>query len=283
MTQVFEFLVWNNCSNNCKFCYQKMHYNPCTHEDKIKSINKVIEFLNSDKFIKGSHILLVGGELFDDISISSEFIKLIELINNMMLSDDIDLLYINTNLIYEDISLLISTLNALDKSIHNRLRFTTSYDLCGRFKDKRTQDLMLSNLKFVTSNYQINTIANMILTDYFCDKVLSKEFSIRQFSEQYNCKYNIIPHIVFNSSLRAEKSKIFKTLLYIEDEIPGFIKFHKHEMNLTYPRYLWEFDRVKGELIYKSSKISDCGHSVNYKLYSDSGNCYVCDLNSLFS
>lgn len=282
MIQVFEFLLWNNCNNNCKFCYQKMHYKPCNHGDKIKSINKVIEFLSSDKFIKGSHILLVGGELFDDISINNEFLKLINLVNKMMINKDIDLLYINTNLIYQDVSLLLDTLNALDHSIYNRIRFTTSYDLCGRFKDDNDRKLMEENLRYVTNNYSVNVITNMILTDFFCDKVLSDQFSIKKFIEDNNCSYNIIPHIVFNPKLRAKSSKIFKTLLHIDCQIPGFLDFHKKEINLTYPRYLWEFDNSIGNLIYKSSKVGDCGHSINYKLYSETNSCYVCDLNSLF-
>jgi hypothetical protein len=48
----------------------------------------------------------------------------------------IDLLYINTNLIYENMSILFNFLDLIkNNNLFNRLKFTTSFDLQGRFKN----------------------------------------------------------------------------------------------------------------------------------------------------
>jgi hypothetical protein len=36
-----------------------------TNEEKIKALENTLDFLSSDRFNLGSHILIVGGELFD--------------------------------------------------------------------------------------------------------------------------------------------------------------------------------------------------------------------------
>ena len=70
MKTIYEFLLWNNCGNNCKFCHQRAHERKIDDKilmpkEQIESLNKCKEFLESDKFEDGNHILLVGGEIFD--------------------------------------------------------------------------------------------------------------------------------------------------------------------------------------------------------------------------
>ena len=119
---IIEFLLWNDCSahGKCAFCWQQAKHE-CSkfldNENKINSINCVKKFLKNN-FVKledgsnnkhtGNHILLVGGEIFDieDELVIQELKSLIDYIIQLMNNEEIELLYINTNLLYKDLSTL---------------------------------------------------------------------------------------------------------------------------------------------------------------------------------
>ena len=62
---ITEFLLWDNCNNNCKFCFQRKNPRLFSLDGQKQILDNVLSFLNSDDYIKGSHVLVVGGELFD--------------------------------------------------------------------------------------------------------------------------------------------------------------------------------------------------------------------------
>ena len=67
---IYEFIVWENCNNNCQFCFQRKNPKILNEQERYKALDNVINFIESDKFEKGSHLLIVGGEIFH---ITSEF------------------------------------------------------------------------------------------------------------------------------------------------------------------------------------------------------------------
>ena len=76
MKKIYEFLLWDNCNNNCKFCWQRENPRLYDHNTRLIIIDEVIKFIKSDKFEKGSHILVCGGEIFDkpsDFQVLSTF------------------------------------------------------------------------------------------------------------------------------------------------------------------------------------------------------------------
>ena len=60
---IYELILWNNCNRNCYFCWQKQQNDDLKHSQMLDSIHKTIEFVKQIK--DNSHVLLVGGELFD--------------------------------------------------------------------------------------------------------------------------------------------------------------------------------------------------------------------------
>lgn len=275
---VFEFLLWDNCNNNCQFCFQRENprlFNKCKREIIL---NKVLSFINSDKFIKGSHVLIVGGEIFDKPSdfeiLDSFFCQILK----YMIDGTIDLLYINTNLIYKDLggvdSLLkrIKTLNLFD-----RLRFTTSYDLQGRFRTEEDRNLMLSNLKLLTGIYtDLHVVTNTILTKQTCENILNGSFNPKEFCDNYNCDINLIPYIVYIKELSASRGQIFNALLKTNEIIPGYFKRYTDNLALSQDKLLYKFNGK--ELEFVSCGNLECGHSENFNMYSDDKTCFVCDL-----
>lgn len=280
---IYEFLVWDNCNNNCKFCFQRENPRLFNAKGRKMVLDETIKFIESDQFKKGSHILICGGEVFDkpiDFSILDDFFCNIL---KFMVDGTIDLLYINTNLIYKDLggvdSLLrrIKTLNLFD-----RLRFTTSYDIDGRFKTEDDRQLMLSNLKLLKGIYKdLKVVTNTILTKPVCEKIINEEYNIRDWMEEYQCYVNLIPYIVLDKNLMPSRNDLFKALNIIEKQAEGYLRRWIDNLDLKQEKWLYMYKDNQWQFV--SCEWDDkCGHSVNFKRYSDSGHCFVCDLKELF-
>lgn len=280
---VYEFLLWDNCNNNCKFCWQRENPRIFNKQQREKILNNVIKFIESSKFKKGSHILIVGGEIFDKPSdfemLDAFFCKILE----FMIAGVIDLLYINTNLIYKDLTGIVRLLQRIKiLNLFDRLRFTTSYDTEGRFKSLEDKDLMLSNLKLLTGIYnKLQTVTNIILTKPTCQAIINKEFSIKDFMNNFNCWVNLIPYIVLNNDLTADREEIFNALQFVDEENNGYLQKYITNLDLAQDKLLYMFK--DGRFKFCSCENADCGHSINFKKYSNTNECFICDLKELFN
>ena len=287
---IYEFLVWDNCNNNCKFCFQRENPRLFNQEGRKMVLDQTIKFIDSDQFKTGSHILICGGEIFDnpkDINILYDFFEqIIDRMNN----GTIDLLYLNTNLIYENIAPLFNVLDMIrDNHLFERLKFTTSYDLVGRFRDKPMpithhlpEEVMLDNLVSVKQEYpDIHIVTNTILTKPVCEKIINGEYNIRDWMEKYQCSVNLIPYIVLDKELMATRNEIFKALNIVEKQAEGYVRRWIDNLDLKQEKWLYIYKNNEWQFV-SCEWDEKCGHSVNFKRYSDSGHCFVCDLKELF-
>lgn len=281
---IYEFLLWDNCNNNCKFCYQKQNYHKLVDDQKRISISKVVEFLDSDKFIKGSHVLIVGGEVFDSPTIFLDINNLVQKLIDKMIANEIDLLYINTNLIYKKLDAIEYLLKQVkNNNLFDRLKFTTSYDLSGRFTQK-TECLMLNNLTHIMDTYpECKIIVNMMLSDTLCTRIIDRTFSVKLYCDKYKVGVNLIPYIILDSQLAASRNKIFKALVRIDQEIPGYLKSYISNLDLPQDKLLYFFNAKTNSFEFCSSNLLPCGHSENFKRYSSHNTCFICDLKKLFN
>ena len=282
---IYEFILWDNCNNHCSFCPQREICVDLSTRQKIQSIYKMREFIDSDKYIDGSHILLVGGEIFDDVTpeLKDCWWDTINYLGKKMNNKHIDLLYVNTNLLYKDLTLL----NYLFDIIHyyglwDRLKFTTSYDLEGRFANKSREQLFLENLKQIKEKYpDCKIVANTILTNKTCESILDGSFNPKKFCDEYDCDINLIPYIIYDKELSASPDMIFKTLIKTNELIEGYLKRYHNNLNLEQDKLVYRFNNTTHEFEYCSSKKMDCGHSENFKKYSNGDKCFICSLNEL--
>lgn len=311
MKTIYEFLLWNNCGNNCTFCHQRSHERKIddkilTPEQQVESLNKCKEFLESDKFIKGSHILLVGGEIFDVKSqiTKKALIDLLKFVKDKMCLNEIDLLYINTNLLYEDIKLLEWFLVLYQANgLIERIKFTTSYDMVGRFTTKERELLFYHNLKHITDTYpEIHIVVNTVLTNEACKRICEdtfgadylleylKEqgknvFTIQDWMNYFKVEINTIPYIRLDYDKAPEiptKNTVFNTLLHIDSISKGYLNRYADNIALTQKKELFEYNKIDKAFKYCSSKLADCGHSVNFQLsFADSNECFPCAIKKL--
>ena len=284
--RIYEFLLWNNCNNNCQFCFQKHH----RHEEKfldenqrVESMFKAVQLINSDTFIPGSHVLLVGGELFDTkFSEGTErvFRSLFCQMIHWMLNGHIDLLYINTNLLYTDTTYLTKyLLEPIKKNnLFDRLKFTTSYDLYGRFTKDRPASLVEHNLQKIVKKYpDIHIVVNMIMTKQFCEAVLSGTFSVKNFKTKYGVSVNTIPYIILTEDMAPTREQIYSTLAKLDADEPGYVKDYVHNIALPQEKLLYEYNGK--EYVFMTAANSPCGHNENFKMYTPTKDrCFVCDM-----
>lgn len=310
MKEIYEFLLWNNCGNNCTFCHQRAHERKIddkilTPEEQVESLAKCKEFLNT-QFVKENHILLVGGEIFDtkiDI-VKKGLIDLIKHVKNMMCNNEIDLFYVNTNLLYTDIDLLDWFLSLYQTNeLLKRIKFTTSYDMVGRFTSKEREILFYHNLKYLTDKYDdLHIVVNTVLTNEACKRIQNDTFgadyvleylkeqdkdkwTIKDWIEYFKVNINTIPYIRLPYDKAPEmptKAEVFNTLLHIDELIPGYLKLYADNIALTQIKNLYEYSKSEKSYKYCSSKLADCGHSENFRLsFADSNECFPCAIQKL--
>ena len=311
MKKIYEFLLWNNCSNNCTFCHQRAHERKIddkilTPKEQIESLLVCREFLQSDQFEDGNHILLVGGEIFDVTNFEVKIVLRDVLVSilDWMEKGKIDLFYINTNLLYKDTNILTEFLDRVkQRNLFDRLKFTTSYDMVGRFTSQEREQLFYKNLKFLTDIYKdIKIVVNTVFTKEACKRIQNDQFganylleylqtqekktcSIKDWMDYFRVQINIIPYIKLPYDLAPEmptKKEVFDTLLYVNNIIPGYLQDYSHNIALKQEKLLFEYNKLDKEFRYCSSELSDCGHSVNFKLsFADSENCFPCEIEKL--
>lgn len=277
---IFEFLLWDNCNNNCKFCFQRKNPRLFNKKERKQILDDTISFIKSDKFKKGSHVLICGGEIFDKPTDFEDLNVFFTQIDSLMADGTIDLLYLNTNLIYEDVSGLEFVLNLM-KDKFDRLKFTTSYDLHGRFRKKFDETLFFMNLKWIKEKFpECNIVVNTILTKQTCEKIINKEFSVKRFMEEYNCWVNLIPYIIYDEKLSGSRGQIFSALQIVDKENQGYLERYIPNITIEQEKDLYYYQN--GKYVFCSCELSDCGHAVNFKRYSKDGTCFCCDLKNFF-
>lgn len=287
---IFEFILWDNCKNNCRFCWQKKHYCKLNEIQKRDSITKVAKFLDSKDFIRGSHVLLVGGELFDtyEIGSSGNLMFLVDTITRKMITGDIDLFYVNTNLIYEDFRLLDQLLFKMKvKGLVDRLKFTTSYDVFGRFgtqKIENCEELWFDNLDYIKLNYpNVNVVINTILSEQYCHSVIddNNKDLVKRFREEYGYYVNLLPYVSINDELTPKRNDVFRTLRITENNNNGYLEGYIRNFDLPQKKLIYRY--VDGNLVFSSSDYNECGHGINFNMYSGSKTCFICDIKELFN
>lgn len=280
-----EFLMWGNCTNKCKFCHQCLKKDPETHLSESEMQNSINITINKVQSIENQEdVLLVGGEILNVYynSLISSMNSLFDTCIKKLLDNKIRYLYINTNLLYKDLTLLDSILQKIvTNKLENRLKFTTSYDLYGRFENNEIKTLFFNNLHYIHNKYpKINVVVNIILTKQAIEKIVSKEFDILEFKNKYNIVYiNFIPYIPINSdsSMTAEFKDYIKCFAVLENIFPGYIKTYINDFDFNQNKVLYEYKSGKG-YVECTSEYAECHHNVNFKKVLGNNECYICKL-----
>lgn len=281
---ITEFLLWDNCKNNCSFCHlkcKKPYSSFLSDSEKELSIKLANDYLNSNSFIYGSDILLCGGELFDipfTDGQKREFDKLANTVFSKINNGVIPSLFLNTNLIYDINTELLWFLGIADKyKVINKINFTTSYDLVGRYSCNKDKNLVKENIRKLHELYpNLKITANMILTRPVCNMIIDEDITLVGLQQELGVQINLIPYIILNEDLAPSKETLFQALYTIEVQNYGFFEDLALRFDREPKRLLFKF--YDGKFHNQTSAIDSCGHSHNFSLYSKDNTCFVCDL-----
>ena len=282
MRTMQEFLLWSNCTNYCEFCWQQKKKDLTTFLNEkemllcINETNKMRDTIND-----GDDVLLVGGEILAPYfsSVNSALQNLIDKCVGLVISDEIRYLYINTNLIYLDKINLTYLLDSF-LGIEDKLKFTTSFDVYGRFHSSIEKGIFLDNLAYIRDNYpKINIVVNSIITK----QLATSSFDFYAFKEEYKLRHiNFIPYIPVEDDriMDVEFKDIVKVLAKAEHENKGYIKFYIQDLDLNQNKKLYEYHKDEG-YVECTSKYAGCGHNENFRKVL--GNeCFICKLKDMF-
>jgi len=104
--------------------------------------------------LRDSDVLIVGGEVYapQEPSVNAELSKLFALIANKIKLGEIRYFYVNTNLAYNDMVNIDSLMTAFI-GIESSIKFTTSYDVYGRFASIEEEDAFIERSHNLTVKY----------------------------------------------------------------------------------------------------------------------------------
>ena len=277
-----EFLLWSNCPNNCQFCWQRKMDKAETNLTEAEKLQAIDAVKNEIATLDYTDILIVGGEVYCTHSqaVNDALIGLFELIKERIDNGLTRLMYANSNLLYDDLSVVMGLLDIFTGS-EDKLRFTTSYDIYGRYSDEAHRQLFLNNLAYITQHYpKIHPVVNCILTSQMCDYITGGHFNIGSFAETYRLAFvNMIPYIPVEQGdiMTPTWSQVTGALTYIETIAPHYLHNYVYQLDFHQDRVLKEYHKSEGFVVCTSEYLA-CGHNSNYTRATDDGSCYVCKM-----
>lgn len=307
-----QFELWQDCDNCCEWCYLKDHRILTTDKQKINNIKEVIKDINYNPSNEFNAIGLIGGEFFQgqlqNSEVKSEFLNMIKIINEKLISNQIKEFWITASLIKPNQLDLIDTLNIFDFNRfkdNQRVILCTSYDTMGRFHSKESETQWFSNLEVISTVFpKITLHTQSILTQDLIEKTIENP---RIFDKilKYSMLDFKIPNYFRDKQLAINGVKDYKALLRDNAyKFPNkfFIKDHKSLFKFL-PIYIKIFgkDKLKNLINYPSlrshtlkifsedyilsnrweygeDRYQKCGHLLDGQCYLDSDRCMYCDI-----
>jgi hypothetical protein len=297
-----EFVLWSNCPNNCRFCWQRLFHDKSTwlkEEEKLSCLDDCSSLIEEQE--GPFDVLLVGGEVFNSQgdSVNGRLKSLYQQIADYINQGKIRFLYANTNLTYSDRTNLVNLLDAFE-GLEDRLKFTTSYDLDGRFNrlneaesealeagkpcnPLNREELFMNNLKFINDSYpNINTVVNTIITRAVYDGIANDDYDLFWLMKEFPNTVvwvNLIPYIPVKgyAGLDLRYSQTLKVLERANELIPGYLMRYTVELDQNQDKLLYEYHKDKG-FIERTAEVMPCGHNENFKLVNRADDCFICKL-----
>lgn len=301
MSYMVQYGVWPNCCNACKFCLREERI-PYSKEKQLKNLSRIITNLDyvdfKDKFSSG--ISLLGGELYyiTDEDLQNRFLELIDAIIEKVLkvSKNPNCKYSTvTNGLY-DPTFLYKVIDRIANSVGiDKVDINFSYDLKYRFDSEEKRLQCLNNINDFHKKYNYRVGVQMILTQYILNLWKEGKFKINEFIEE-NIPGNILsflyPHPIKTGfeleDFNFSRTDLIPFLLYLKKENPetyySFLQSTKNSAVFKYTGLqtrVGNVSKAQPRLSGGKEVITDCGHSILYRCYTDSDKCMLCDLESL--
>lgn len=315
--KAIQFELWENCDNNCTFCYSKLDRINCTPEQQLHNIKFASDILNDGEKMKDYNcVALIGGEFFQgqlaDARVKTAFMDLIKQINHMVVEGSIEEVWLAATLTRENQSDLYEALDYFEDM--SKILITTSYDADGRYHLENGKDIWLNNLKLLKEKYKGITIhTQTIITQAFIDETMNPETNMIMKILQYSLLDFKLPSLYMKYACTLSKNGdkvtehrdiLMKTLhlypkkFFIERR-GDFIKFcykikrlfGKEKLKALFVAevrskslYLISRDFVNSDRwdLENNDEMAPCGHMIDSYSYLDSNKCARCDVYNIY-
>ena len=298
MGNMVQYSIWSNCCNNCDFCLRKERI-PYSREKQLLTLRRTrknLDFVDwKDKFSDG--ISLLGGELYyiEDKELQDEFMLLIDDIIEKVLkvSPNPNVKYSTvTNGIYNPEFLYRVIDRIIDKVGIQAVDLNFSYDLKYRYKNEERRKLVLKNINDFHQRYNYKVGVQMILTQYVIDMLKRGEFDVNKFIDENipgNTLCFLYPHPIETglnlTDFNFKRRDLFDFLKYLKEaNYFVYVSFMLSTMNSCSYKYTGLKNRTSLDFTeepkFTDGKeiLTECGHSILYRCYTDSDKCLLCDL-----
>lgn len=293
-----QYSIWSNCCNNCDFCLRKERI-PYSREKQLLTLRRTrknLDFVDwKDKFSDG--ISLLGGELYyiEDKELQDEFMLLIDDIIEKVLkvSPNPNVKYSTvTNGIYNPEFLYRVIDRIIDKVGIQAVDLNFSYDMKYRYKNEERRKLVLKNINDFHQRYNYKVGVQMILTQYVIDMWKRGEFDVNKFIDENipgNTLCFLYPHPIETglnlTDFNFKRRDLFDFLKYLKEaNYFVYVSFMLSTMNSCSYKYTGLKNRTSLDFTeepkFTDGKeiLTECGHSILYRCYTDSDKCLLCDL-----
>lgn len=298
MGNMVQYSIWSNCCNNCDFCLRKERI-PYSREKQLLTLRRTrknLDFVDwTDKFSDG--ISLLGGELYyiEDKELQDEFMLLIDDIIEKVLkvSPNPNVKYSTvTNGIYNPEFLYRVIDRIVDKVGIQAVDLNFSYDMKYRYKNEERRKLVLKNINDFHQRYNYKVGVQMILTQYVIDMWKRGEFDVNRFIDENipgNTLCFLYPHPIETglnlTDFNFKRRDLFDFLKYLKEaNYFVYVSFMLSTMNSCSYKYTGLKNRTSLDFTeepkFTDGKeiLTECGHSILYRCYTDSDKCLLCDL-----
>lgn len=281
--EFIQYRIWNDCINNCSFCYLgKPVVTPL--EDKKNNLKLFNDFTKNNKIDK---LGIIGGEYFEGqlLNCEEEWVDLINTIN----SQNVRQLYITATLINKQY-FLYETL----ERIQVPYMICTSYDTKGRFHTQEKKESWLKNINELHDK-GVNVFCTCVPTQELLDNEFFKELPhwlgfnlcsphmslewIKEHSEDYHINF-IKDNNLFNLPKRDD---FLKWIVNYPKIIINYLDLQYNHSNIVYHIENKQIvPEVTGRLEPGHWWLNKkCGHPIVSQCYIDSDKCMMCDLQEL--
>ena len=298
MGNMVQYSIWSNCCNNCDFCLRKERI-PYSREKQLLTLRRTrknLDFVDwKNKFSDG--ISLLGGELYyiEDKELQDEFMLLIDDIIEKVLkvSPNPNVKYSTvTNGIYNPEFLYRVIDRIVDKVGIQAVDLNFSYDMKYRYKNEERRKLVLKNINDFHQRYNYKVGVQMILTQYVIDMWKRGEFDVNKFIDENipgNTLCFLYPHPIETglnlTDFNFKRRDLFDFLKYLKEaNYFVYVSFMLSTMNSCSYKYTGLKNRTSLDFTeepkFTDGKeiLTECGHSILYRCYTDSDKCLLCDL-----
>ena len=224
-----QYQLWLDCSNNCRFCMNRLEKDVV---DKKESIDFYIQKIKEGELKDFTELGIIGGEFFngqlETKEIHDKFYEFIGLVADHIKEGIIKKFDFTTSLIFKDLSEIYEFLDFINKKCGSldALLLCTSYDTIYRFHNQKGLELWENAIFSLHEKYPTLKIhVETILTQDFINKVLSGEHDIKAFAKKYNVHVDYIaPLTDHHGSSRFEVAKILPDFYPTRDSFFAFMQ-----------------------------------------------------------